>query len=317
MSRLTFAISADGPPQKAGTCWRASVAETGQSFVVGRTVPFEDGDGGHRGLNQRPTEIPALHYDRAAASQTFGLWAHFVWPSVSAESFGGHHLTVNTYDRARFTFGFYQLAAHTPNDNLILLFRHLLALPSASDYFPDLLLKDGKVHRQDGGGDVVSLEAVTNVKRPNGKFENQLVGFMSYLNPDTTSVGETEVLNAARLMHWVLHDPAALDAAVAVAMGIMRRKVRAAATRFGLAGREAELAIWVSDIRHQGRGSAVSIESALSKPTHAERLEALFEIDDPGKYLTRRRKVRSSIATLASEGLFAGVRLGDPALPLA
>jgi hypothetical protein len=110
-----------------------------------------------------------------------------MWPTIVAESAGGHHLLVNTYDRARFTFGFYQLAAHTPDDNLILLFRELLKLQNAATYFPDLTLQSNRVHRI-AGGQSHSLETVTSVHRPNGKLEKQILGFMAYLNPDTTNV---------------------------------------------------------------------------------------------------------------------------------
>lgn len=158
-----FTITRDGKPQTKGTRWTATPDDGGAAFLVGQTVPFKDGDGAHRVLYQTyvMNELPKLFYDRKTADAELGLWAHFIWPAVVAESFGGHHLVVNTYDRARFTFGFYQLAAQTPADNLILLFRELLTLKSAGAYFPDLTLKNGKVHRVDESGSLVSLEVVT------------------------------------------------------------------------------------------------------------------------------------------------------------
>jgi hypothetical protein len=231
---IQFDISVSGAPQVKGSKWTAKVkGSTQPAFLVGATVSFKDGDGQHRGLYQPSlSQLPKLYYDRQTAAASIGLWAHFMWPTVTAEG-GGHHLVLNTYDRARFTFGFYQLAAHTPKDNLILLFRALLKLPKAADYFPDLHLVDGKVSRTDAGT-TYSLETETQVHRPNGKVETQLVAFMSYLNPDTTTAGEAEVLNGAKLMHWLLNDPLAVDASVAVASGIMRRKVKAAASQHGL-----------------------------------------------------------------------------------
>ena len=311
-----FTIATDGDPQKKSTRWTATPDDGGAAFLVGQTVPFKDGDGPHRGLYQTRVldEIPALYYDRTAAAAELGLWAHFIWPTVVAESAGGHHLMINTYDRARFTFGFYQLAAHTPGDNLILLFRELLTLPKAKDYFPDLTLESGKVHRIEGSKRK-SLEVVTNVHRPNGKFEDQIVGFMTYLNPDTGNAGEIEAANAARLMHWLMNDPLAVAASVRVAAAIMRGKVKRHATAFKLAGRDPRLAIWVSDIRHQGRGGPTPIKAALAEPTLKAQLAALAKIG-ADKYAARCASVKASVKTLTDEGVFAGVTLGDARLPL-
>ncbi|WP_297513298.1 hypothetical protein [uncultured Caulobacter sp.] len=312
---ITFDIVASGAPQVKGCKWTAKVRGSADpAFLIGETVPYKDGDGQHRGLYQPSlSKLPKLYYDRQAAVGAIGLWAHFIWPTVTAEG-GGHHLVLNTYDRARFTFGFYQLAAHTPKDNLILLFRALLALPKAADYFPDLRLVDGKVWRTGDDGVAYPLEAETQVHRPNGKVETQLVAFMSYLNPDTTSAGETEALNGAKLMHWLLHDPLAVEASVKVAFGIMHRKIRAAAQQYGLAGKDPRLAIWVSDITHQSRGVG-KIPAALAKPDLAAQLKALsvIGIED---YPERCATVAGKIDQLKAEGVFQGVTLGDAKLPL-
>ena len=270
----------------------------------------------HKGLAQTKfiNELPKLFYDRHEASNDFGLWAHFIWPTVVAESAGGHHLLVNTYDRARFTFGFYQVAAHTPDDNLILLFRKLIGLPTAQNYFPDLMIESGRLHRV-ADGKSYSLEEVTTVHRPNGKVEDQLVSFMTYLNPDTTTVGDAEALNTAKLMHWLLSEQDAIKASVSTALDIMRRKIKRLASIHNLVGKRPELAIWVSDITHQGRGSKDDIKDALEQPTLEDKLDALFEVGAPD-YLSRRRTVRNSIKTLMNEGVFGSVVLGDDKLPL-
>ena len=315
MAELKFDITADGKPQKKFTKWFAK-PDGGKKFLVGYTVPFSDGDGAHRGLAQTKflSDLPVLFYDRVKASSDFGLWAHYIWPTVVAESAGGHHLLVNSYDRARFTFGFYQLAAHTPEDNLILLFRRLVQLPTASQYFPDLTLKAGRLHRVIDG-ETFSLETVTTVHRPNGKIEDQLVSFMTYLNPDTTTAEKTEALNTAKLMHWLLNDPDAVKASVETALEIMRRKAKRLATKFNLKGKRPELAIWVSDATHQGRGGETAIKAALAKPTFEEKLEALFEVGKPD-FLERRKTVRNRIKTLVDEKVFNGVVVGDAKLPL-
>lgn len=315
MSKI-FAITHDGIPQQRGNKWFAQEVSDAKPFIVGYTVPFSDGDGDHRGLSQTKVanQLPQLMYNRHQAATTIGLWAHFAWPTIMGES-AGRHLTVNTYDRARFTFGFYQLAAHTPNDNLILLFRELLSQPEAEDYFPDLTLRNGVVHQMLPGGSLASLETVTTVNRPNGKIEKQILGFMNYLNPDTANAGEREALNAAKLMHWLMNHQSAVDASVRVSMQIMRRKVKSASSKYGLAGQRPELAIWVSDIIHQSRGGPETIKAALKAKTFETKLDALFQIGAPD-YESRRKLVRKNIETLISENRFAGVLLGDSKLPL-
>ena len=143
MSKIELDIIAPSKPQKTFSKWYAIEKNSKEKFLIGQTVSYKDADGKHRGLyNSRViNDIPALTYDRHAAEKSLNLWAHFIWPSVTAESGNGHHLAINTYDRARFTFGFYQLAAHTPDANLILLFRALVELPQAKSYFPDLFLE--------------------------------------------------------------------------------------------------------------------------------------------------------------------------------
>lgn len=70
---------------------------------------------------------------------SYGFWADFIYPTALCES-QGYFQRINTYDRARFTFGFFQHAVHEPNDNFVLLLRKLLSLPAAQTYFPDLIL---------------------------------------------------------------------------------------------------------------------------------------------------------------------------------
>jgi len=70
---------------------------------------------------------------------TFG---DFIEPTARCE--GQSFITLNTYDRARFTFGFAQFAAHEPDGDFVTWFRDMLGQSEASDYFPDLAVKDGR-----------------------------------------------------------------------------------------------------------------------------------------------------------------------------
>jgi hypothetical protein len=318
MTEVKFAINTNGPQQTKFTKWYATPSDGTKAFLVGYTTVYSDGDGPHIGLNsiRYLAEMPRLYFDRQnSAAETETLWAHFMWPTVCAESLGGHHLLINTYDRARFTFGFYQLAAHTPNDNLILLFRRLLELPKAEHYFPDLQLNNGIVHRL-VDRNLKSLEIVSSILRPNGKTEDQIVGFMNYLNPDTNTIGNNEVVNAARLQHWLLNDSSAMKASVEIAMKIMKSKVRNLLTKYPILSDDFRLAIWVSDIVHQGRASKGEISSALLIPSLSDKLVALSQIGSSNAdYDSRRNLVRDKIEILLSEGIFDGVAVGDALLP--
>ena len=311
-------ISHSGDPQKQGTSWSATLNGK-REIILGITQSFEDGDGKHLGLGvggKQIKKIPQLKYDRGAAETEWGLWAHFLWPTVVAESYGGYHMIVNAYDRARFTFGFYQLAAHTPGDNLILLFRELLALATAQTYFPDLKLDKGKVTQVIGSG-TLDLEKVTLVTRPNKKKESQLLDFMKYFNPDDKAMEQTEAFRTAQLAYWLEDDPQAIAAAVRVPFNIMLRKVKAAAKAYGLTGMRPELAIWVSDITHQGRGGPAVIKAALKKKTFESQYEALRAIGSGNSdYDGRRKTVHVCIQTLLKEKKFDGVDFGKGKLKL-
>ena len=321
---MDIGIEHDGPPQKRGTTWTANIKGK-RRIVVGRTTFFKDGDGEHLGIgvgSKLLKEIPQVLYDRNAAEAEWGLWAHFLWPTVTAESYGGYHLIYNTYDRARFTFGFYQLAAHTPGDNLILLFRELLALPSAKNYFPDLALVDGKVVQIVGSGHQ-SLEEITKVTRPNGKKESQLLHLMKYFNPDDKAMEQTEALRCAQMTYWLIDDPDALDAAVRVPFKIMLTKIGKRVGPLKLVGRRPELAIWISDILHQGRGKTKTqspldkVKAALAQPTYEKQYAALYDIgSEVPDYDGRRKTVDKCIKTLQAEKRFDGVVFGKGKLTL-
>jgi hypothetical protein len=114
-----------------------------------------------------------------------------------------------------------------------------------------------------------------------------------------------------------MNDADAVKASVGVAMDILRKKAKTIASAYKLLGKQPELAISVSDITHQGRGSTAQIKAALAKSTQAGKLDALYAIgSDNPDYNGRRKTVRDKITTLMSERVFDGVALGDARLPL-
>lgn len=287
-----------------------AVNPTGKDFYVGKRVSYTD-DMKRYGLSQSIGLLEknsfAKPYDPKDYAGSFPLWSGFIHPTAMAES-GGLFERVNTYDRAAFTFGFYQFGAHTPGDNLILLFRKLLALPDAARYFPDLFLQtaaggDPVVMRRLDDGRVVNLETVVDVLRPNGKQERQLKHFMDYLNPDPASVGPEELLATARLMLWTAEDPAARLAQVELAVETAKRKLKAAIKNLpSLDPGNWELAVWVSDIHHQGRARYAEVEEALKSANPLAALAGIGAL----KFASRIADVSKVVGKLKASGAMAG-----------
>lgn len=127
----------------------------GARFLVGKRVSFEGG----KGL-MNVTGTSTQRYERADYRPRFGFWADFIHPTAMAE--GALFHTLNTYDRAQFTFSFLQYAAHVPDGDFVVFMRALLALPTAADYFPDLRLTAGRICRLDDDGDSTALESASS-----------------------------------------------------------------------------------------------------------------------------------------------------------
>ena len=303
---LHFGLDPANEPQTLGTEFYATETTLGERFYVAKSTRY----GSRRGLTRSST---LLTYDRFDAESIIGLWSHFMWPTIMGES-RGRHITINSYDRAHFTWGFYQLAAHTPKDNLILLMRELLTLDSAAVYFPDLLLKNGRVHQATSSGEV-DLEHEETVSIGDGT-EVQIPRFMRYLNPSTTKINNEEVLNAAKFVHWTLNDPRVIEKTVQVSFRILRKKAVSYAARFGLIGKRPELAIWICDMFHQGRGSVAKVKDALILPTFAQQLDALSRIDTTGEHQQRLDTVKTHVRILMDEDRFKDVRFGEGRLSL-
>jgi len=275
--------------EREGPRYFASI-DGGPRFFVGSDVFYE----GHRGLMNTRDES-GTPYRPADYRDRFGFWADFIHLTALCES-GGYFQRLNTYDAARFTFGFFQHAAHTPNDNFILLLRQLLALPQAAAYFPDLSLHQGAVHRITEQG-LVRLES-----------EDSTEGLMCYLNPNRNVVDEGEVINAAKFIHWSLHDPAHRDLQVAMAIGQQQKKLAQYARLYHLNGVVDTVCLVVTDIRHQGRAKSRHIIEALQSQDALGNLLQLGE----DKFRERIRTLRSAIAAAEADGTL-GVRRYDAA----
>jgi hypothetical protein len=220
----------------------------------------------------------------------FDHWAWMLYPTTLAES-QGYFNCINTYDRARFTFGFYQMAAHTPNSNFVVLLRHLLELESASYYFPDLSVENGQIFRV-GGEDRGPLETPETTKE-----------LMDYLNPSGSEVEVVEVIQSAKLIHWATNDMEHQRVQVKVAAKKLKDGMRSYARRYDLDGMLDSICLMVADIRHQGRAKSLEIIEALQTGGDDQRvLTQLLEIGTHS-YPERIQTLKTQIRRLTRDGV--------------
>ncbi|MFT0859760.1 hypothetical protein [Ancylobacter sp. G4_0304] len=248
----------------------------GPPFFVGRRVPYE----GRIGLYNifAGSRLLKIDYDPAAFAGQFGFWAEFILPTAMCE--GRNFLTLNTYDRAAFTFGFGQFAAHVPNGDFVQYFRTMLTLPQAPLYFPHLAVIGGRITGTDGAGPLES--------------DASTAALMAYLNPNLAEVQDAEVVAAAKFIHWTATTPAAQSVQVDQMIDTYRGFMRRADHRVGIDGRTAAECCVIADILHQGRGGSMTwplIQSALNSTNP---LEALIKIGAP-TWEERRRVLRRAL----------------------
>jgi hypothetical protein len=212
-------------------------------------------------------------YEAERYVSTIDHWAYLLDITGFCESKNRLNL-INSYDRARFTYGFYQLAAHTPRDNLILLFRAALRDPDFQKLFPDLELRGGKVFRVAQDGTATDLEEETF---DSATEEMQLKNFMTYLNPRRTEIDQQEILQCARVIWWANTLTSSADIQVAIANEILQRKMTERYARWyeRLDGASDIVCALVADIHHQGRGKRPAVKAALAE---SNKVNALLTI---------------------------------------
>lgn len=251
----------------------------GSRFFIGSRVSFEGGKGL---MNVSGTSTQK--YDRTVFRPIYGFWADFIHPTAMAE--GALYHTLNTYDRAHFTFSFLQYAAHVPNGDFVVYLRSLLNLPLAQEYFPDLVLNNNRVCRITDNG-IVALESDISTAL-----------LLDYLNPSLKEVEDTEIIQAAKFIHWAQNDPAHRQTQIDVGIAHFKSKMSQYANQYGLNGVDDAVCLVVADIRHQGRAKSPAIVAALNSPNP---LGALLNIGEP-KYHERLVVLRREIKSLTSEG---------------
>ena len=280
-------------PDPADGRWQARLVGEPDFFLVGKETVNEQK--GFFGLFTPVSEYWGPTYSGDDYFGEIHQWAYLLEVTGACESENRFNL-VNTYDRAKFTFGFYQLAAHTPKDNLILLFRRLAELPGFADYYPELAIRDGKLTRVDSDGSATNLEDELPTG-PGGSKQLQL--FMNYLNPNRRLIERQEALQAARLIHWCVNDPAMRKAQVEVAAEILQHKMAARhSPKLGLDGKSDTICAIVADIFHQGRGTYNAVKPLLDS---SDPEEALLTFRDD-EFRGRNTRLRGAVASAKQRG---------------
>lgn len=231
-------------------------------------------------------------YDPALYAGEFGFWAHFIYPTAMAESKGSYNC-LNTYDRAKFTFTFMQFAVHVPNGDFIVYFKKLLALPKGAEYFPKLVLQNGRIFYRNSQGTLDQMESDSSSQQ-----------LMDYFNPTLKEVEAQEKICAARMVHWATHDPAHKRVQVETAIELMKKNMVEYNKRFILHNAPAKVCLMVCDIRHQGRGNNDRIANALNTGGNYEKAFNNLCTIGAANYLTRIDTVKKTIKALENAGMF-------------
>lgn len=253
-------------------------------FFVGKKVSFL----GNFGL-MNTTSLPLERYNPDNYVANYGYWAYFINPISMCESSGSFHC-LNTYDRAYFTFGFLQYAAHVADGDFVKFFRKLLSTPLAEDYFPDLELKNNNIYRVSAGVRT-QLEDSASTKK-----------LMNYLNPSLSEVEEVEVINSAKFIHWS-KDTQHTEIQVECGINHIKEAMKGYSRRYNLDGRSDKVCLVVADIRHQGRGKSTEIINALNTSSDEKAYTNLLEIGEP-VFSGRIKTLRDTIKAMVSTGKF-------------
>jgi hypothetical protein len=258
----------------------SATANGGAQFFVGRRVPYKGNVGLYNVFGG--SNLQKLNYS-AAEFAKLGFWAEFLEPTAICEG-GGNYLTVNSYDRAAFTFGFGQFAAHVPNGDFVKYFRNMLSLATAADYFPHLGVVGGRICKTDG-----------SQPRPL-ESDDSTAALMTYLNPGLDEVQDAEVIAAAKLIHWTASSTDARHAQVSEMASTYRRFMARADNRVGIDGLTADKCCVIADILHQGRGGEMTwplIDDALRSSKPFENLIAIGAPEYDGRKKTLKKEIEA------------------------
>jgi hypothetical protein len=279
---------------------RSEVLSSGKTANYAQLIPSEEPEFfvayntkyiGMYGL-YNPQKKDNVLYKSESYADKYDFWAHFIYPTSNAES-NNSFICLNTYDRAYFTFGFMQFAAHVPNGDFVTFFREILALPEATNYFPRLRLINNRIFYQPDQGTPHQLE-----------FDNTSQGLMEYLNPGLKEVERQELICAARLIHWTTTHADVREIQVKHSVELYKTNMVKYNKRFSLNGYPAKVCFMICDILHQGRGTYDRIAYAINTGGNYNlAYENLCTVGDK-HYQSRIDTLKAIISTLEGNGIF-------------
>lgn len=256
----------------------------GQEFLVGKRVTYKTRVGLAGGFDKNDPKYNPEDYAK------YHHWRYLIEPTAYCES--KYSFTcINTYDRAKFTFGFMQYAAHVAEGDFVEFFRRLLNIPTGKDYFPDLVLDSGRICKVSGEA-LVPLETSVSSE-----------ALMDYLNPSSAEVENVEAVNSAKFIHWTFTEKASRDIQVEVAVSLFKSYMKAFAKKYGLNGCRDDVCLAVCDIRHQGRGTSGEILQALQTEGNQDKaFQNLAQIGAEA-YPSRCKDLQDAVERLRKNGL--------------
>lgn len=283
---IDFSITSNVLPSGRKAFYAQRVGSNESKFTIGFKTKYGDYFGLYNTL-LAPTEVY-----RPEDYPQYGFWSYFLYPTAIAESVGSFKC-LNTYDRARFTFGFMQYAAHVPNGDFVLFLRELLTLPEGLQYFPKLTLHNGRIHYRSANGTLSPLET-----------DQSTTALLEYLNPSLQDIENQELICSARMVHWAIHSAAHRNLQVSTAVALFKDNMKAHHFRFGLHGAPAKVCLLICDIRHQGRGTNDRIAAALNTGGNYEKAYTNLCTIGQSNYQERITTVKKHIKLLLNQGMF-------------
>jgi hypothetical protein len=119
-----------------------------------------------------------------------------------------------------------------------------------------------------------------------------------YLNPSLREIEDTEVIQAAKFVHWAQNDAAHRQVQIDVGIAHFKENMARYAQQYALEGADDTICLVVADIRHQGRAKSSEIRAALQS---ANPLSSLLGIGEP-QYHQRLVVLRREIKALTNDG---------------
>ena len=283
----SFPITSSVLPNGRTAYYAIRLNSSENQFIIGYRTKYQDNFGLFNidvktGLTYQPDDFRTAH----------GFWADFIFPTAYVES-KGSYFCLNTYDRAQFTFGFMQYAAHVPNGDFVRFLRALLQLPLATEYFPRLRLQQGRIFYENSNQTFNQLETDAST---------QLL--MNYLNPTLLDIENQETISSARMVHWAQNDPKNPTVQVSLAIELFQSNLPRYHHRLGLADAPVSVCAAVCDILHQGRGTFDRIAAALNTGGNWDHAYANLLLIGMVNYAERINGLKRKIGEAINTGVF-------------